>query len=225
MHRLVLTQGERNGDASVIVALVSRQIIPSIDDFYRIPGDSDHMIFYIFALLSWSYLFVSLYYAYCAPERAQESTAIDGIPSVPWSGIRSHGGAPVEIPAVVRTGDHDGRVSRQWWRRGVVQRRLAGGFHPSLDDGARVRRSPCVDVHRKCFTAARRFHRRFTHFRSISARPSSSDAVAIRETRFRERLRRRFWSPACNLSGRVVMLDVVENQESRTEYEQYPGNK
>ena len=72
MHRLVLTQGERNGDASVIVALVSRQIIPSIDDFYRIPGDSDHMIFYIFALLSWSYLSVSLYYAYCAPERAQE---------------------------------------------------------------------------------------------------------------------------------------------------------
>ncbi|MCM3012016.1 NADH-quinone oxidoreductase subunit J, partial [Bacillus subtilis] len=36
---------------SVIVALVSTQITASIYDFYRIPGDSDHMIFYIFALL------------------------------------------------------------------------------------------------------------------------------------------------------------------------------
>ncbi len=68
----LLSAGEKRNAVSVILALVSTQIIASTYDFYPIPGDSDHMIFYIFALLSWSYMSVSLYYAYCALERAQE---------------------------------------------------------------------------------------------------------------------------------------------------------
>jgi hypothetical protein len=60
------------GFESLVLTLVSTQIIASVYDFYPIPGDSDHMIFYIFALLSWSYMSVSLYYAYCALERVQE---------------------------------------------------------------------------------------------------------------------------------------------------------
>ena len=64
--------GEYRNAASMILTLVSTQIIASVYDFFHIPGDSDHMIFYIFALLSWSYMSVSLYYAYCALERVQE---------------------------------------------------------------------------------------------------------------------------------------------------------
>ncbi|RQZ18710.1 hypothetical protein DIE15_07260 [Burkholderia sp. Bp9031] len=68
----LLRIGEKRNAVSVILALVATQIIASTYDFYHIPGDSDHMIFYIFALLSWSYMSVSLYYAYCALERAHE---------------------------------------------------------------------------------------------------------------------------------------------------------
>lgn len=68
----LLSVGDKLNAVSVIVALVSTQIIASTYDFYHIPGDDDHMIFYIFALLIWSYQSVALYYAYCALERAQE---------------------------------------------------------------------------------------------------------------------------------------------------------
>ncbi len=68
----LLSIGDKRNAVSVIVALVSTQIIASTYDFYHIPGDDDHMVFYIFALLAWSYQSVSLYYAYCALERAQE---------------------------------------------------------------------------------------------------------------------------------------------------------
>ncbi|MFB9126688.1 hypothetical protein E2553_34365 [Paraburkholderia dipogonis] len=68
----LLSVGEKLNAASVILALAFTQTIASIYDFYPIPGDDDHMTFYIFALLAWSYLSVSLYYAYCALERAQE---------------------------------------------------------------------------------------------------------------------------------------------------------
>lgn len=69
----LLNIGEKWNAVSVIVALVSTQIIASTYDFYHIPGDDDHMVFYIFALLTWSYQSVSLYYAYCALERAQKN--------------------------------------------------------------------------------------------------------------------------------------------------------
>ncbi len=68
----LLSVGEKRNAVGVILALVSTQIIASTYDFYHIPGDDDHMIFYIFALSSWSYMSVSLYYAYCALERAWE---------------------------------------------------------------------------------------------------------------------------------------------------------
>ncbi|TCW82926.1 hypothetical protein C5O80_17650 [Burkholderia sp. SRS-46] len=69
----LLSIGEKLHAASVMLALVSTQIIASTYDFYHIPGDEHHMIFYIFALLAWSYQSVALYYAYCALERAQEN--------------------------------------------------------------------------------------------------------------------------------------------------------
>ncbi|ALV60158.1 MULTISPECIES: hypothetical protein [Burkholderia cepacia complex] len=68
----LIDAGENRNAASVTLALVSTQIIASIYDFYHIPGDSDHMIFYTLAMFSWSYMSVSLYFAYCALERAQE---------------------------------------------------------------------------------------------------------------------------------------------------------
>jgi len=68
----LLSAREKRNAVSVVLAMISTQIIASTYDFYHIPGDHDHMIFYIFALLSWSYMSVSLYYAYCALERAQE---------------------------------------------------------------------------------------------------------------------------------------------------------
>ncbi|KAG8149037.1 hypothetical protein [Burkholderia catarinensis] len=68
----LLSAGEKRNAVSVILALVSTQAIASTYDFYHIPGDHDHMIFYIFALFSWSYMSASLYYAYCALERARE---------------------------------------------------------------------------------------------------------------------------------------------------------
>lgn len=72
VKRLLRVGAKRNA-VGVILALVSTQIIASTYDFYHILGDNDHMIFYIFALFSWSYLSVSLYYAYCALERAQKN--------------------------------------------------------------------------------------------------------------------------------------------------------
>ncbi|MFX1674762.1 hypothetical protein PWR63_21305 [Paraburkholderia sp. A2WS-5] len=68
----LLSVGEKRNAVGVILALISTQVIASTYDFYHIPGDDDHMIFYIFALLSWSYMSVSLYYSYCALERARE---------------------------------------------------------------------------------------------------------------------------------------------------------
>ncbi len=68
----LLGVGEKRNALGVMLALVSTQVIASIYDLYHIPGDDDHMIFYIFALFSWSYMSVSLYYAYCALERARE---------------------------------------------------------------------------------------------------------------------------------------------------------
>lgn len=71
----LLDAGEKLHAVSVMLALIFTQTIATTYDFYHIPGDDDHMIFYIFALLAWSYQGVSLYYAYCALERAQEKDA------------------------------------------------------------------------------------------------------------------------------------------------------
>jgi len=63
--------GEALQAASVVLAMLFGQIIASIYDFYHIPGDDDHVIFYSFALLAWSFLGFSLYHAYSAMERIQ----------------------------------------------------------------------------------------------------------------------------------------------------------
>jgi hypothetical protein len=52
--------------------MVAAQAIASIYDFYRIPGDDDHVIFYTFALLTWSFLGFAMYYGYCTLERFQK---------------------------------------------------------------------------------------------------------------------------------------------------------
>jgi len=75
--------GEKLQSISVIFALVFAQAIASIYDFYRIPGDDDHVIFYTFALLAWSYLGVAMYYGYCALERAQQGLNRGGVLSGP----------------------------------------------------------------------------------------------------------------------------------------------
>ncbi|RKT99239.1 hypothetical protein C7H84_32480 [Burkholderia sp. Nafp2/4-1b] len=53
------------------IALVAAQAIACIYDFYKIPGEETNVVFnfYVLALLTWSYLTVALYYAYCALER------------------------------------------------------------------------------------------------------------------------------------------------------------
>lgn len=63
--------GEKFQALSVILAMVFAQTIASIYDFYPIPGDDDHVVFYIFALLAWSLLGVAMHHAYCALERTQ----------------------------------------------------------------------------------------------------------------------------------------------------------
>jgi hypothetical protein len=40
-------------------------------DFFPIPGDDTHMIFMTWAFITWSYMAIQMYYAYCALERAK----------------------------------------------------------------------------------------------------------------------------------------------------------
>ncbi|WCM23649.1 hypothetical protein NDK50_22605 [Paraburkholderia bryophila] len=59
--------------AGAMLALVSAQTIASIDDFYHIPGDDNHAVFYTLAMFVWAYQCVVFYYVYCALERAQKN--------------------------------------------------------------------------------------------------------------------------------------------------------
>ena len=61
--------GEKLQAMNTILAMTAAQAIASIYDFYHIPGDDDHVIFYSFALLTWSFLGIAMYYGYCALER------------------------------------------------------------------------------------------------------------------------------------------------------------
>lgn len=67
----VARAGQRLQALSVVLAMVSAQAIASIYDFYHIPGDDDHVIFYTLALLAWSFLGFASYPAYCTLERVQ----------------------------------------------------------------------------------------------------------------------------------------------------------
>ncbi|MYN44767.1 hypothetical protein GTP23_06730 [Pseudoduganella sp. FT93W] len=73
--RQLLEVNERFHALSVAVSMVCGQAIAGTYDFYRIPGDDDHAIFYTFAMLTWSLLGISLYFAYCALERHQYTVA------------------------------------------------------------------------------------------------------------------------------------------------------
>lgn len=85
----LLDVGEKFHAAAVLLALLFTQAIASIYDFYPISGDEGHVVFYIFALLAWSYQGVALYYAYCALERAQEKELRLGRPYV-LGGLERH---------------------------------------------------------------------------------------------------------------------------------------
>jgi hypothetical protein len=56
----------------VSLALCSSLAIAGIYDFYRIPGEDTNILlnFFVLAALTWSYVLVQLYYAYCALEAA-----------------------------------------------------------------------------------------------------------------------------------------------------------
>lgn len=65
----LLSAGEKVHAVVVSLALLTNQAIASIYDFCRIPGDSEQVIFYTLAGLSWSLNMGALYYAYGALER------------------------------------------------------------------------------------------------------------------------------------------------------------
>lgn len=67
--------GENRYAMGVIAAMVAGQVVASIYDFYKIPGDEEQVIFFTIALTTWSYMVVQLYYAYGALERAEPSRA------------------------------------------------------------------------------------------------------------------------------------------------------
>ncbi|MGU7778870.1 hypothetical protein [Burkholderia sp. PU8-34] len=70
--RRLLRAGETFHALTTIVALVGSLAIACIYDFYRIPGEATNIVFnfYVLALVTWSYFCASIYYAYCALERA-----------------------------------------------------------------------------------------------------------------------------------------------------------
>lgn len=70
--KCLVNAGEKFHAVVVVLALLANQAIASIYDFYPIPGDSEKVIFYTLAGLSWSFNMVALYYAYRALERLDE---------------------------------------------------------------------------------------------------------------------------------------------------------
>lgn len=68
----LLRAGEKAHAIGLFLVMLSSQVIASIYDFYKIPGDDDeHTLFYVLALSAWAYSLVETYYAYCALERAE----------------------------------------------------------------------------------------------------------------------------------------------------------
>lgn len=67
----LLNAGQGGQALGIVVALVAAQAIAVIYDFFPIPGDHEHMMFYTLAELTWAYLCAQTYYAYCALERAE----------------------------------------------------------------------------------------------------------------------------------------------------------
>ncbi|PCE30477.1 hypothetical protein [Burkholderia ubonensis] len=70
----LLNAGQTFHALTTLVALVSSLAIAYIYDFYKIPGEEHNIVFnfYTLALLTWSYLVVSLSHAYWALEMASK---------------------------------------------------------------------------------------------------------------------------------------------------------
>ncbi|MXN73126.1 hypothetical protein GR157_00040 [Burkholderia sp. 4701] len=81
--RRLLRAGQPFHAMSTAVALVASQVIACIYDFYPIPGDAHNVVFnfFVLALVTWSYVTASLYYAYDALERANRTERARKIPS------------------------------------------------------------------------------------------------------------------------------------------------
>ncbi|NHV28641.1 hypothetical protein [Burkholderia sp. D-99] len=73
--RKLLAAEERFHAMTTTVAAAASMAIACIYDFYPIPGDEHNVVlnFFVLALVTWSYMTVVLYYAYCALERAGQT--------------------------------------------------------------------------------------------------------------------------------------------------------
>jgi hypothetical protein len=70
----LLSAGESWHAFGVFLVLLTAQAIACIYDFHTIPGDDEqHLIFFTLACLTWSFMCVELYYAYCALDRAEKN--------------------------------------------------------------------------------------------------------------------------------------------------------
>lgn len=78
--RRLLRAGQGGSALGVVVSLLSAQAIAIVYDFFPIPGDHEHMIFYTLAELTWAYLCAQTYYAYCALERAEQARPAGQVP-------------------------------------------------------------------------------------------------------------------------------------------------
>lgn len=67
----LLQIGAFSAALALLIALFGGQAIACIYDFYKIPGDTDKMIFFTLALTTWSYTLVAMYHAYCALMRKE----------------------------------------------------------------------------------------------------------------------------------------------------------
>jgi hypothetical protein len=71
----LLGAGRKMHALGMLLVMLTSQAIATVYDFYKIPGDDDeHTVFYIFALLTWSFALVQTYYAYRALEGAGKSS-------------------------------------------------------------------------------------------------------------------------------------------------------
>ncbi|MGN5765169.1 hypothetical protein ACNQO6_12570 [Acinetobacter calcoaceticus] len=70
VFRLVRVGENMHAFATAITAVMSLAVA-IVYDFFPIPGDHNHMIFMTWALTTWSYAGIQLYYAYDALARAQ----------------------------------------------------------------------------------------------------------------------------------------------------------
>jgi hypothetical protein len=60
------------------VVLVSAQAVAGMYDFYTLPGDDEHVLFYILAAPVWAFLCAEMYHAYCALERVMPDPVLEG---------------------------------------------------------------------------------------------------------------------------------------------------